>query len=143
MWRCNSLAFSYKKIKVMRCKTCPLYGCGSSKTAPINRAYLCVVSCLSGQAAGRALHVMACCACSRRTLCICALSLSLCASGHVSPSVSIYLFITLALYYTKASLSHSSAPCSFFHNLSTSLLIHKYFSTSYAQTYPQDNPLVL
>ena len=25
VWRCNSLAFSYKKIKVMRCKTCPIY----------------------------------------------------------------------------------------------------------------------
>ena len=126
MWRCNSFAFSYKKIKVMRCKTCPLYGCGSSKTAPINRAYLCVVSCLSGRAAGRAQHVMACNACSRRTLCICALSLSLCASGHVSPSVSIYLFITLALYYTKASLSLTPPH-------------HAVFSTTYPQAYLSTN----
>ena len=146
MWRCNSLAFSYKKIKVMRCKTCPLYGCGSSKTAPINRAYYCSVSRrFDQQQQGIACHGIGC---VRRLIPAQSLLRRLVrAADRVSRAVSIYLFSTLALYYTKASLSltlcHSCTPCSFFHNLSTSLLIHKYFSTSYAQTYPQDNPLVL
>ena len=147
VWRCNSFAFTYKKIKVMRCKTCPLYGCGSSKTTPINRAYVCVISPRSDRAAVG--HCMSCYEYVRRLVhAQVALLLLLRASGHVSRSVSIYLFSTLALYYTKAlshslTLCHSSTHCSFFHNLSTSILIHKYFSTSYPQTYPQDNPLAL
>ena len=124
----------------------PLYGCGSSKTAPINRAYYCSVSRRSDRAAVG--HCMACYECMQRLMpAQVAFPSTLCVHGHVSPSVSIYLFSTLPLYYTKASLSltlfHSSTHCSFFHNLSTSILIHKYFSTSYPQTYPQDNPLAL
>ena len=121
-----------------------------------NRAYeqrLCVhrvVSIWPGNS--RALHVMlwVCAAAMHAQV---ALLLLLRASVHVSRSVTIYLFSILALYYTKASLTHihthsltlchSSAHCSFFHNLYTTILIHKYFSTSYAQTYPQDNPLAL
>ena len=125
MWRCNSLAFSYKNIKVMRCKTCPLYGCGSSKTAPINRSYVRIVSRRSEKAA--AGQRMARCEFVRLVMSAqMVFPSTLCVYRHFSPSVSIYLFSTLALYYTKASLPLS---------LSATLPHIAVFSTIYPQAY--------
>ena len=69
-------------------------------TAPI------CVSCRVDLRGQQQAHFMACCEYAQRPMpAQVAFPSTLCVHGHVSPSVSIYLFSTLALYYTKASLS--------------------------------------